>query len=168
MSLDLYDASVPVLRHMLSNLDGILAKTEEHVAATRIDPSVFLQSRLYPDMFPLVRQVQVATDHAKGAAARLSGSEPPRYPDEESSFGEVRTRITKTLGYLDSIPRAAMEGAGLRRIAFKVGGTETEFESASYLLGFALPNFFFHVTTAYDILRHNGVPLGKRDYLGLR
>ena len=166
MPLTVYDASVPVFRRALATLTAILDKAEAHVAERQLDPSVLLQARLHEGMFPFVRQVQIATDHAKGAAARLSASESPRYVDDEGSFGELKTRIAKTIDFIMSIPVDGFEDAADRPILLKLGASQLEFQGKSYLLTFALPNFFFHVTTAYDILRHRDVAIGKSDFLG--
>jgi hypothetical protein len=166
MSISMYQASIPVLVHMLKNLDGIVAKAATHAQTKGIDPSVLVNSRLYPDMFPLARQIQIATDMAKGCGARLAGQEPPKYEDTESSFPELSARIQKTIAHLESVKAAAIDGSEARPITLKVRGASVTFEGAHYLLNFVLPNFFFHLTTAYAILRHNGVELGKQDYLG--
>jgi hypothetical protein len=162
----MYDASAPVFRRMLVNLSQILTKAKVHAAQKGLDPAVLVQTRLYPDMFPLVRQVQIASDVSKGAVARLAGVEPPRMADEEQTFEDLRGRIERTLAFIAEAPRAEIEESASRRIVIKVGGQEMEFSGKDYLLTFALPNLFFHVTTAYDILRHAGVEIGKRDYLG--
>lgn len=166
MPLSMYQASVPVFRQMLASLAAILDKADAFATEKRIDPSVLLQARLYPDMLPLVRQVQIACDHAKGATARLSGAEPPKFADEEKTFAEIKARIARTLDYISSVPAANVDGSESRAISLKVGSNQVELQGQSYLLGFALPNFFFHVTTAYAILRHNGLDIGKRDFLG--
>jgi len=166
MTLTIYQASVPVFRQMLTSLSAILDKANAHATEQRIDPSVLLQARLYPNMLPLVRQVQIATDHAKGAAARLSGAEPPKFADEEKTIDELKARIARTLEYISSVPAAKFDGSEALTISLKIGSNQMELQGESYLLGFALPNFFFHVTTAYDILRHNGLDIGKRDFLG--
>jgi hypothetical protein len=166
MTLTMHEASVPVFRQMLTNLSVILDKANAHATEQRIDPSVLLQARLYPTMFPLVRQVQIATDHAKGATARLSGAEPPKFVDKEKSIDELKARIARTLKYVSSVPAAKFEGAEARTILLTIGSRQMELQGKNYLLGFALPNFFFHMTTAYDILRHNGLDIGKRDFLG--
>lgn len=168
MSLSMYSASVPVFENMLRALAGVLEKAEAHAQQHKIEPAALLQARLFPDMFPLVGQVLIATDFAKGASARLAGQDVPRYEDKEQSFAELQQRITKTLGYIASLPREAIDAAGERAITHGTGERARHFERGDdYLTGFVLPNFFFHVTTAYAILRHNGVPIGKRDYLGL-
>jgi uncharacterized protein len=166
MSLTMFDASVPVFEKMLANLSRILSKAEAYAVEKRLDPAVLLQARLYPDMFPLVRQIQTACDHAKGATARLAGLEPPAFSDDERTFDEISGRIAKTLKYVGSVAPASFDDAAFRKIEIKLGSREMQFEAKHYLFGFALPNFFFHVTTAYDILRHGGLNIGKRDYLG--
>lgn len=166
MSLSMYDASAPRLAQMLRNLDAILATAAAHAAGKKIDPAVLLGARLFPDMLPMVKQVQIATDHAKGAVARLAGAEVPRYEDTEQSFDELRERIAKTVAFVESFTPAQFEGAEERPVALRVGGRDWSFKGRDYLLGFALPNFYFHLVTAYNILRHNGVEIGKADYLG--
>jgi hypothetical protein len=165
MSLGMYQASIPVFQRMLGNLDVILEKAEASALARKIDPQVFLRARLAPDMFDLVRQVQIATDHAKGAPARLAGVEPPVYEDKEVSFADLKARIQKTLAYLAGFAREQVDGSEERTVKFKAGPMEMQFKGQDYLLGFAMPNFYFHVTTAYAILRHNGVEIGKREFL---
>ncbi len=168
MSLSMYSASAPVFRRMLGSLADVLEKAEAHCLERKIDPAALLQARLFPDMFPLIKQVQVATDFAKGASARLAGIDVPRYEDTEQSFAELQQRITKTLGFIDSLPQQAFAAAGERPVTHGAGERARHFDSGDdYLLGFVLPNFYFHVTTAYAILRHNGVPIGKRDFLGV-
>ena len=168
MSLSMYTASIPAFRRMLGSLAALLETAETHAQQHKIEPNALLQARLFPDMFPLIRQVQVATDFAKGASARLAGQEVPRYEDNEQTFAELQQRITKTLGYIDSLPQEAFDEAATRPVTHGAGERARHFDSGdAYLTGFVLPNFFFHVTTAYAILRHNGVPIGKRDYLGL-
>ena len=166
MSLSMYDASAPRFAQMLRNLDAILAKAAAHAAAKKIDPAVLLGARLFPDMLPMVKQVQIATDHAKGAVARLAGAEVPRYDDTEQSFDDLRARIAKTIAFVESFSAAQLDGSEQRPIALRVGGKDWSFTGQDYLLGFALPNFYFHLVTAYNILRHNGVEIGKGDYLG--
>jgi hypothetical protein len=166
MSLTMYDASIPVFRQMLGNLSAILAKAETHANDKKIEPAALLQARLYPDMFPLARQVQVAADFAKGASARLAGVEVPRYDDTERSFAELRERIARTLAFIDSLPRAAIEGSEERDITTGSGTSARQFKGQAYLLHYALPHFYFHTTTAYAILRHNGVEVGKKDFIG--
>jgi hypothetical protein len=166
MSLSMYHASAPRFAHMLRKLDAILAKAQDHAAAKKIAPEVLLGARLFPDMLPLLKQVQIATDHAKGAVARLAGTEVPRYEDAEQSFDELRARLTKTIAFVESFTAAQVDGSEERPIALRVGGKDWSFTGQAYLLGFALPNFYFHLVTAYNILRHNGVEIGKSDYIG--
>lgn len=166
MSLSIYEASAPRLAHMLRNLDAILAKAQAHAAAKKIAPEVLLGARLFPDMLPMIKQVQIATDHAKGAVARLAGADVPRYEDSEQSFDELRARIAKTIALVESFAPEQFAGAEDRPIALRVGGKDWSFKGSDYLLGFALPNFYFHLVTAYNILRHNGIEIGKADYLG--
>src|SRR3990172_3439831 len=166
MNISMYQSSVPVFVRMLNNLAEILKKAAAHAETKKIDPAVLLQTRLYPDMFALARQVQIATDTAKGCAARLAGVEPPRYEDKESSFPELLARIEKTIAYAKSIKPDQIDGSEDRPIVLKVRDQSINFNGLAYLLNFALPNFYFHVATAYDLLRHNGVELGKQDFLG--
>lgn len=158
---------MPVFRQLLGSLAAVLEKAEAHAQERRIEPDALLQARLYPDMFPLAKQVQIATDFAKGASARLAGVEPPRYEDAERTFAELQQRISKTLGFIDSLKEADVEAGATRAITHGSGERARHFDDgARYLTHFALPQFFFHVTTAYAILRHNGVPIGKKDYIG--
>ncbi len=166
MPLSMYQASVPVFLRMLSNLTTVLDKTMAHVTARKLDPAVLLDARLYPDMFPLVRQVQLAADFAKNTSARLAGVELPKFPDTETSFEELKQRIAKTTEFLKSLKPAQIDGTEEKEITFPVAGQPTTFKGQRYLFVSALPNFFFHVTTAYAILRHNGVEIGKRDFIG--
>lgn len=166
MSISMYEASVPVFRQMLEALSAVLDKAEAHAAARKIDPPALLQARLYPDMFPLTRQVQIAADFAKGASARLAGVEVPRYDDSEQTFGELKQRIAKTLAFIDSLPQEAIAHSEERDITLTVAGNSMQFKGQQYLLRYALPNFYFHTTTAYAILRHNGIEIGKRDFIG--
>ncbi|GAB3399859.1 DUF1993 domain-containing protein [Massilia agilis] len=166
MTVSMYDAAVPVFRQMLGSLSAILEKAEAHASARKIEPAALLQARLYPDMFPLTRQVQIAADFAKGACARLAGVEVPRYEDTEQSFGELRQRIEKTLAFIEGLPREAIAASEARDIVLTVAGNTREFKGQPYLLHYALPNFYFHLTTAYAILRHSGVEIGKRDFIG--
>ncbi|MFP5391424.1 MAG: DUF1993 family protein [Gammaproteobacteria bacterium] len=165
MSFSMYDASVPVFKQILGSLSAILEKAEQHASEKKIDPAALLQARLYPDMFPLVRQVQVACDFAKGASARLAGAEVPRFEDVEQSFAELRERIARTLAFIDGLPQDGIEASAERDISFNVGPNQRQFKGQVYLVHYALPNFFFHTTTAYAILRHNGVEVGKKDFI---
>jgi len=163
----MYTASVPVFKQLLEALNAILIKAESHVVSQQIDPTVLLQARLIPDMFDFTRQVQIATDFAKGVAARLAGEEVPVYEDNETSFHALQARVTKTLQFLASITPAQIDGSETKEIVTRPGTPkEKKFTGQAYLLSYGLPQFFFHVTTAYDILRSNGVEIGKRDYMG--
>jgi len=166
MSMSMYAASVPVFQHMLKNLIHILEKGEANAQARRFDPSVLATARLAPDMLPFTRQVLIACDAVKLCAARISGVEAPKFEDTEASFAELKARVQKTLAYLETVPASAIDGTEDKQITFPVGRDKTRTLSAqAYLTTWALPNFFFHVTTTYAILRHNGVDLGKADYL---
>ena len=163
--MNMYDASVPVFTHFLRSLSVILKKAEAHCAAKKIDPAVILNARLFPDMFALTRQVQIASDAAKGAGARLAGIAVPSWPDEEKSLDELQARISRTIEFLGGLKPEQFDGAESREISLKAGGRELNFTGFAYLETWAKPNFYFHVTTAYAILRHNGVDVGKLDYL---
>jgi uncharacterized protein len=166
MSLTMYQASIPVFIRMLGNLSAILDKAAAHAEAKKIDPSVFINARLAPDMFPLSRQVQIAADMVKGCAARLAGVEVPSYEDNETTFAELQARIAKTLAFLQSVTAEQIDGSEERKINLKFGSREVHFLGQAYLLDFVYPNFHFHLTTTYAILRHNGVEIGKMDYIG--
>lgn len=166
MSLSIYQASVPVFIRGLSVLATLLEKGAAHAAANGIDPAELVNARLAPDMYPLSGQVQRASDASKFAVQRLSQVESPRFPDEETTFEQLRQRVADTIAYLRSVPADKLDGAEDRRITLSFGEFKPEFQGGAYLLTFALPNFYFHITTAYDILRHAGVPIGKLDYLG--
>lgn len=162
----MYEFLVPSVNRMLGNLSVLLDKAAAHAEAKKFDPANLLNARLAPDMHPFVRQVQIACDVAKGAAARLSGTEPPQHPDVEATIPELKARIAKTLEFVNSIDPAAFAGSEDRAITLKSPTRELHFGGLEYLRGFVLPNFYFHVTTAYALLRHNGVEIGKFDYLG--
>lgn len=166
MNLTMYQASAPRFASMLGNLSRILDKAAAHCEANKIDPAVLLASRLYPNMFPLVRQVQIACDNGKNCVARLAGVEIPEYEDTEKTIPELQARLAKAIDFIHSIRAEQMEGAEDRDIHLKLGPLEVDWKGMQYLLGFALPNFHFHLVTAYDILRHNGVALEKPDYIG--
>jgi hypothetical protein len=166
MKLSMYAASVPVFIRQLANLKTILEKAFAHAEQRKIDPAVLVAGRLFPDMLPLSKQVQIATDHAKGAAARLAGLEPPKYEDTETTFVDLIARIAKTIAYLETFSAAQFEGADERTVSLTMRGNTLTFGGTEYLVGYALPNFYFHVTTAYAILRHSGVEIGKGDFLG--
>jgi hypothetical protein len=163
----MYSTSVPVFQQMLGSLQVILQKAQAHAAEKKIDDQVFLQARLAPDMFNLIRQVQIAADFAKGVSARLANVDLPDFQDTENSFDELQARLSKTLDFISSLTAAQFEGSEAREVILRPGTPkEKKLVGTSYLLGYGLPQFFFHVTTAYDILRHHGVELGKRDYMG--
>jgi hypothetical protein len=157
---------VPGFTHSLKSLSAILTKAEAHCEERKIDPSILLNGRLFPDMLHLTRNVQVACDSAKGAAARLSQTDIPSFEDNESSFAELKARIQKTIDFMASVPEAGFEGAEDREITLKAGPREFKFDGAGYLSTFAIPNFYFHMTTVHGILRHSGVAIGKTDFLG--
>jgi len=165
-AVSLHSLSVPVFDRTLAALSAILGKAAAHAEARKIDPAVLLGARLFPDMFPLTRQVQIACDFAKGAAARLVGQEPPAWADDETSFAHLQARIERTRAYIATFPAAQFEDAPTRSIELKLRSGTMQFEGLPYLAHYVLPNFYFHATTAYNILRHNGVELGKRDFLG--
>jgi uncharacterized protein len=166
MSLSIYDASIPPMLHALGTLSAVLDKASAHCEKEKIDPTALLTARLFPDMFTLTRQVQVVSDTAKGGAARLAGVEAPKFADTEASFADLKARIEKTAGFLKSLQSGAF-GSGDRAIEVKFPQRTLLFPSGwNYLLSFVFPNVYFHSATAYDILRHNGVKLGKGDYLG--
>ena len=166
MTLTMYDASVPVFVRMLGNLSKLLAKGAASFEARKIDPSVLVNARLAPDMHPLSRQIQIASDSAKGCGARLAGVEPPSFPDTESTIAELQARIAKTIAFLEGLPADKFVGSEDRVITLKIGGTDMPFPGKMFLLNFSHPNFYFHVSIAHGILRHNGVEVGKGDFLG--
>lgn len=168
MPISMYSVTVPVFSRMLGSLSNILAKAEANAAERKIDLAVLINSRLAPDMFPLKGQIQTASDHAKFAPSRLTGRDSPRYEDNEETLEELQARIAKTRDYLATFAESDFEGAEERAIVIKGRSRELNFTGLEYLQNFALPNFYFHATTAYDILRHNGVPLSKSDFLGGR
>jgi hypothetical protein len=167
MAISMHSASVPIFVRMLGNLSRFIDKAQASAEARKFDPKVLVESRLAPDMLPFRTQVQIACDAAKLAVARLAGVEAPKFDDTETSFEELKARIARTIDYVKSIPAASLEGSQTRSIAVPRRGDEPlQFDGETYLKHFALPNFFFHVTTAYALLRHNGVALGKTDYIG--
>ena len=156
-----------MFKQLLGGLSAVLAKAEAHASAKKIDPNALLQARLYPDMFPLLRQVQVACDFAKSVSARLAGVEVPSFEDQEASFADLQSRIAKTLAFIDSLTTAQMADSETRQIVTQAGTPKEKiFTGQSYLLNYGLPHFFFHTNTAYAVLRHNGVEVGKKDYIG--
>lgn len=168
MSLSMHAACVPVFQQMLAALSGILAKAETHAAECKIDPVALLQARLFPDMFPLARQVQIACDFAGSVSARLASAEVPAYGDGgEATFADLQQRISAVLAFIGGLDAAAFEGSDSRELILRPGTPkERRIGGQAYLLAYGLPQFFFHVTTAYDLLRHNGVAIGKKDYMG--
>lgn len=166
MTISMYQASVPYFLQMLGNLRNLLAKGAAHAEAKKFDPMVLFNARLAPDMLPLVRQVQIASDNAKGAAARLAGIDPPKFDDTETNYAQLTERIDKTLAFLKTLKPAQIDGSEERSVVLKVPNRTFEFKGLGYLVNFAIPNFTFHVVTAYNILRHNGVAIGKPDFLG--
>lgn len=169
MSLSMHDASVPVFRHMLGALAGVLRKGEAYAVEKGIEPDVLLQARLFPDMFPLLRQVQIACDFAKSVSARLADVDVPSFADDEAGFAQLHDRIARTLAFIDGLDALLFDGSEDREIVLRPGTPkERRFDGKAYLLQYGLPQFFFHVTTAYALLRHNGVAVGKLDYMGAR
>jgi hypothetical protein len=166
MTISMYQASVPVFVRMLTNLTACLDKAEEHAKAKGFDSAVLVASRLAPDMLPLVKQVQIACDSVKFGAARLSGGKAPSMEDNETTIAELKARIAKTIDYIQSVAASEIDGSEEREIQVPTRAEPIKMSGQSYLLNFVLPNFYFHVTTTYALLRHNGVDLGKRDYLG--
>ena len=166
MTISMYLVSAPRFINTLNNLSGILDKAQAHVEATKIDSAALTTFRLFPNMFTLARQVQIASDTAKGAVARLAGVDIPVYEDTEQTLAELKARIAKTIAFIQTIKPAQLDGTEDKDIVLKRGEKSTTYKGMQFLLGHALPNFYFHVTTAYNILRHNGVDIGKRDYLG--
>jgi hypothetical protein len=168
MAISMYSASVPIIQRVLGNLSAWLDKAAAHAEARKFDPLVLVNARLYPDMLPLSSQVQIACDSAKGCVARLAGVEIPRHEDTEKTIGELKARIAKTLDFVQGVPAAQLEGSEDRAISLPRRNKEPlQLQGEFFLKHYALPNLFFHATTAYAILRHNGVEIGKADYLGL-
>lgn len=166
MAVTIYTASVPLLKQLLEALSNNLGKAAVNAAERKIDPSIFVNARLAPDMFALARQVQVATDMSKAAIARLGGVEIPKFEDTETTLEELQARIAKTVVFMESVPASVIAGSDDKAISFKSGPREMNLTGADYLLTWVIPHVMFHVITAYDILRHNGVPLAKRDFIG--
>lgn len=166
MSYSIYDATVPQIIRMLTNLSKIMDKAESQASSKGMSLFDLMEARLAPDMHPFRRQIQIASDGAKTCAARLSGTEPPRFEDTEESFGELKARLVKTIDYLKTVPAEALTGAEDREVTIKTPGREIKMTGRDFATAFAMPNFYFHVITAYDLLRHNGIEIGKMDYLG--
>ena len=166
MPLSLYDIAVPIILQMLGSLSAILDKAADYAREQGIDPAELVNARLAPDMLPLSKQVQIATDHAKGAVARLAGRDVPKFEDTEATSDQLKERIAKTVAFVRGVDASAFDGAEDREVSLKIGQNQMTLAGRHYLLGFALPNFLFHVTTAYGILRSRGVQIGKRDFIG--
>ena len=166
MTISMYQVSIPRFVHMLNNLAAILDRAQAYAEAKKIDAATLPSARLYPDMLPLTSQVRIACDTAKRAAAMLAGVDNPAYEDNETTLPELTARVERTIGFLNTIRAAQVDGTENREIVVKVGGKDTPFKGMQFLLARAIPNFYFHVTTAYDILRHNGLDVGKKDFLG--
>ena len=167
MTSAIYTASIPVFKQMLGGLSEVLAKAEAHAAAKKIDPNALMQARLFPDMFPLLRQVQVATDFAKSVSARLAGVDVPKLEDNQQTFADLQARVATVLTFIEGLDAALFDEAATREIITQAGTPkEKRFTGESYIFNYGLPHFFFHTTTAYAILRHNGVEVGKKDYIG--
>ncbi len=166
MSISMYQASVPRFVNILGNLSNILDKAQAHCDAKKLDPATLTGFRLFPDMLPMAKQVQIACDTAKGVVARLAGVEIPVYEDNEKTLAELKARIAKTIAFIQTVTPAQIDGTEDKAIVTKRGDKETHYKGMQFLLGHAVPNFYFHVATTYNILRHNGVEIGKRDFLG--
>jgi hypothetical protein len=166
MTISMYQASAPRLINSMRNLSTILDKTQAYIDAKKIDPAALLQFRLFPDMLNLTRQIQIATDTAKGVVARLAGVDIPTYEDNETSVAELQARIANTIAFIEGFTPAQIDGTEDKAIVTKRGDKETHYTGMQFLLGHAIPNVYFHVSIAFAILRHNGVEIGKRDYLG--
>lgn len=167
MTISLHAASVPVFQQMLGSLDALLTKAEAHATERKIDPDALLQARLFPDMFPLLRQVQIACDFAKGVSGRLAGAELPVFDDKETTFADLHALIAKTLAFIGGLDATQFDGSESREIVLRPGTPkERKIGGQAYLLSYGLPQFFFHITTSYALLRHNGLEVGKRDYMG--
>lgn len=166
MALSMYDGSVPQFKKMLNNLALILKKGEEHATQKNITPDILVNARLFPDMFSLVKQVQIATDQVKNGLARLAGIEIPKFEDNEITFSDLYVRVEKTIQFLDQIKPEQVNSSDQKEIKFSIKEWNFEFVGNQYLFAWIIPNFYFHITTAYNILRHNGVEIGKADYLG--
>jgi hypothetical protein len=166
MTISMYQASVPTIVRALNNLAAVLEKADQHAGAKNIEPAAFVNARLYPDMFGLAKQVQIASDISKGGAARLAQVEPPAFEDNETTFPQLIERVKKTIAFLETLKPSQIDGSEARTVTWKTRTATKSMEGQPYLLNHVLPNVFFHCATAYDILRHNGVELGKQDFLG--
>ena len=166
MTISMYHASIPLLTKMLGNLETIVDKAIAHAAARKIDDTAFVEARLFPDMFTFARQIRIATDMAKGAGARLAGIDIPKFDDHEKTLPELKARLRKAIDFLQTLTPAQIDGSENKTISLTAGGNSFTFKGVDYLQSWVLPNFFFHVTTAYNLLRHGGVEIGKMDFLG--
>jgi hypothetical protein len=166
MKISMYQASVPRLINILSNLSNILDKAQAHIDARKIDASVLMNCRLFPDMYPFSKQVQIACDKARSVVARLAGMDVPAYEDDENTLADLKLRISKTIAFIQSVPPELIDGTEDNEIVLPVTRVETRYTGMQLLLGHSMPNVYFHATTAYNILRHNGIEVGKRDFLG--
>ena len=166
MTISMYQASVPRFVNILGNLSNILDKAQAYVDARKLDSAALTTYRLFPDMLPMTTQVRIACDTAKGAVARLAGLEIPAYEDNEKTLADLKARIAKTIAFIQTVKPAQIDGTEDKEIVIKYGEKETRYKGMQFLLGNAVPNIYFHVTTTYNILRHNGIEIGKRDYLG--
>ena len=166
MKVSMYQASIPPITRSLNNLAAVLEKAAAHAEAKKIEPGVLVESRLFPDMFPLAKQVQIASDISKGGTARLAQVEPPAFEDNEKTLPELVARVKKTVAYLETLKPEQIDGSEDRTVTWKTRSSEKSMQGMPYLFNHVLPNVFFHVTTAYNILRHNGVEIGKQDFLG--
>lgn len=166
MTFSMYSASVPVFKQILNSLSAIIDKAEAHATEKKIEPAALLHARLFPDMFSFIRQVQIAADFAKGAVARLGGVEVPKFEDDEVTFADLRARLARTVAFIDGVPQDGVEASAQRDITTGTGEKAKQWKGQVYLMHYALPHFFFHASTAYDILRHNGVEIGKKDFIG--
>jgi len=168
MTSPMYTNSVPVFKQLLLALKAVLAQADAHAVANSVEPDAFLQARLYPDMFPLVKQVQIAADFARGISARLAGVDVPVYEGREKSFADLDALLAQTMGFLESVNSSKFEGSEMKEIVLRPGTPkEKKLSGQAYLANYGLPQFLFHVTTAYALLRHNGLPIGKRDFMGV-
>ena len=165
-TISMYQASVPRFVNILNNLSGILDKAQAHVDAKKLTDASLTAFRLYPDMLPMTTQVQIACDAAKGVVARLAGVEIPAFSDDEKTLADLKARVSKTMAFIQTITPAQIDGTEDKDIVIKRGEKETHYKGMQFLMGHAIPNFYFHIATAYNILRHNGVEIGKRDFLG--
>ena len=166
MTISMYQASVPTIVRALNNLAAVLEKADQHATAKKIEPAAFVNARLFPDMFALAKQVQLAADISKGGTARLAQVDPPAFEDNETTFPQLVERVRKTVAFLETLKPEQIDGSEARTVTWQTRSATKSMQGMPYLLNHVLPNVFFHTATAYDILRHNGVELGKQDFLG--